>query len=313
MGRATAAAFARAGFDVGLVARGDEGLASARREIEGMGVRASAAPADVSVYEDVDHAAEKIERELGPVKVWVNNAMTTAFAPTWEVGADEFRRAVEVTFLGQVWGSKAALSRMRPRDEGTIINVGSALSFVAIPLQGPYCASKFACRGFTESLRAELIHDKSSVRVLMVHLPAVNTPQFSWCRTVFDRQPQPVPPIYQPEIPARRILAAALDPGSDTVVGSWNRILVVMARLFPRFANNYAALSAWEGQLTDKPIDPSRPSNLFEPADDRKDAGSHGIFDSRAHGVLDAGFLRSLPGMASTLLRAAGRTVKTED
>lgn len=312
VGRATARSFAKAGFDVAVLARGNAGLAAVDHEIKEAGARTLTISVDVSNLEEVDRAAIRIEKELGPIDVWVNNAMTTVFAPTWDIDHNDFKRAVEVTFLGQVWGTRAALSLMRPRDSGTIINVGSALSFVAIPLQGPYCASKFACRGFTESVRAELIHEHSRVRILMVHLPAVNTPQFSWCKTIFDRNPQPVPPIYQPEIPAQRILKAALDPKQDSVVGSWNRILVVMARLFPRFANQYASLSAWEGQLTDIRIDPGRRSNIEAPVDESSDAGAHGIFDSRATGVADRQFLESLPKTFQTLLRAAIRTVRSE-
>ena len=312
VGRATVNSFAQADFDVAVLARGEAGLTAASNEIEGLGAKALAIPVDMGDCDQVQGAAERVEESLGPIDVWVNNAMTTVFAPSWDVEPDEFRRALEVTFLGQVWGTRAALSRMRPRNKGTIVNVGSALSFVAIPLQSPYCAAKFACRGFTESVRAELVHERSRIRIVMVHLPAVNTPQFGWCRTVFDRHPQPVPPIYQPELPARRILRAALSPRSDRIVGSWNGALVIMARLFPRFANQYAALSAWDGQLTDLPTDPNRPANIFSPRDENVDAGAHGIFDSRAHGVMDREFLRSLPKTARTFLQALGRTTRAD-
>jgi NAD(P)-dependent dehydrogenase (short-subunit alcohol dehydrogenase family) len=308
VGRAVARQLAGAGFDVAALARGGAGLSSVAKEVIDAGARALPLPVDVSDYASVDEAATHVEETLGPIDVWVNNAMTTVFAPAWQVEHTEFKRAVEVTFFGQVWGTEVALARMRPRDRGTIVNVGSALAFVAIPLQGPYCAAKFACRGFTDSVRAELIHEGSRVRVVMVHLPAVNTPQFEWCRTVFDRHPQPVAPIYQPELVARRIVGAALNPRKDVVVGSWNKLLVTAGRLFPRFANEYAAIAAWESQLTDQPIDPDRPANLDRPLDDVKDAGPHGIFDSRANGVLDPSFLASLPQTARNFAKAFTRT-----
>ena len=176
-----------------------------------------------------------------------------------------------MTFLGQVWGTTAALARMRPRDRGSIVNVGSALAFIGIPLQSAYCSSKFACRGFFESTRAELFHERSHVRLCMVHLPAVNTPQFDWCETTLEHHPQPVPPIYQPEVPARFILAAALDGRPTKVVGSWNKVLVLAGRLFPGLGNQYAALGAWGTQLTDQKVAADRPVNLYKPADDGTD------------------------------------------
>ena len=211
VGRATAQAFAVHGFDVALLARGEAGLHGAKNDVRAAGGRAMVVPTDVSQFAEVDAAATRVEQEWGPIDVWVNDAMTTVFAPAWDVKPADFARAVEVTFLGQVWGTTAALARMRPRDRGSIVNVGSALAFIGIPLQSAYCSSKFACRGFFESTRAELLHEGSHVRLSMVHLPAVNTPQFDWCETTLDRHPQPVPPIYQPEIPATFIVEAALD------------------------------------------------------------------------------------------------------
>src|SRR4051812_899205 len=211
VGRATAVMLAERGFDVGLVARGTAGLDAAAAAVEHTGARALAVPADVASFEDVDRAAARTEEQLGPIDVWVNNAMTTVFAPIWDVEPSDFERAIEVTFLGQVWGTKAALARMRPRNSGTIVNVGSALAFMGIPLQSAYCASKFACRGFFESVRAELIHEESAIRISMVHLPAVNTPQFDWCETTLPTHPQPVPPIYQPEVAAKAIVEVALN------------------------------------------------------------------------------------------------------
>ena len=215
----------------------------------------------------VDRAASMTEEQLGPIEVWINDAMTTSFSPLADTEPEDFRRAIEVTFLGQVWGTMAALERMRPRDRGNIVNVGSALAFIGIPLQAAYCSAKFACRGFFESTRAELIHDGSHVRLSMVHLPAVNTPQFDWCHTTMDRHPQPVPPIYQPEVPAKYIVEVALDGRRSRIVGSWNKMLVAAGQVAPGFGNQYAALGAWDSQLTDQPIDRDRPDNLRRPAD----------------------------------------------
>ncbi|HLI55043.1 MAG TPA: SDR family oxidoreductase [Acidimicrobiales bacterium] len=308
VGRAVATALADRGFDVALLARGAAGLEAAAGDVRRAGGRALAIPTDVAVFEDVDAAASKAEEELGPIDVWVNDAMTTVFSPAWDVAPEDFKRAVEVTFLGQVWGTTAALARMRPRDRGSIVNVGSALAFIGIPLQSAYCASKFACRGFFESVRAELLHEGSGVRMSMVHLPAVNTPQFNWCETTLDRHPQPVPPIYQPELCARFIVAAALDGRRDKIIGSWNKLLVSAGKLFPGLANQYAAIGAWDTQLTDLPVSPDRPVNLHKPADDAADQGAHGIFDDQAGGFLDPSFLKTLPKTAMTFAAAVGRT-----
>jgi NAD(P)-dependent dehydrogenase (short-subunit alcohol dehydrogenase family) len=308
VGRATARAFAAQGFDVALVARGQAGLAGAVSDVESAGGRALALETDVARFAEVDAAAARVEEELGPIDVWVNDAMTTVFAPSWDVSPEDFQRAVEVTFLGQVWGTRAALARMMPRDRGNIVNVGSALAFIGIPLQSAYCASKFACRGYFESVRAELLHEGSKVQMSMVHLPAVNTPQFDWCETTMGRHPQPVPPIYQPEVCARLILAAALDGRRSKVIGSWNKALVVAGSLFPGFGNQYAALGAWESQLTDQPIGPGRAVNLYKPVDESSDHGAHGMFDDKAGGFLDPSFLKSLPTTARTFGEALART-----
>lgn len=310
VGRATALEFASQGFDVALVARGEAGLAATAAQIEMKGRRALVMPTDVSVYEQVDAAAARAEAELGEVDVWVNDAMTTVFAPFCDTDPADFTRAVEVTFLGQVWGTRAALERMRPRNRGSIVNVGSALAFLGIPLQASYCASKFACRGFFESVRAELLHEHSGVRMSMVHLPAVNTPQFDWCRTSLDRHPQPVPPIYQPEIPAKWIVRVALDGRRAKVVGSWNKLLVAAGQVMPGLGNQYAALGAWDTQLTDAPIAPSRSDNLRQPVDKRRDHGAHGMFDDRAGGFTDPAFLKTLPSAAKTLGAAAAHTLR---
>ena len=234
IGRATAVAFAEHGFHVGLLARGGAGLEGAAKDVENAGQKALVCPTDVADFVQVDAAASRIEQALGPITVWVNDAMTTVFSRFEDIEPDEFKRATEVTFLGQVWGTRAALARMRPRDRGTIVNVGSALAYIGIPLQSPYCAAKFACRGFFESLRAELIHEGSNVRLSMVHMPAINTPQFDWCKTKLDRRPMPVPPIYQPELAARFIVEAALNGRRAKIVGSWNKLLVAGREGGPR-------------------------------------------------------------------------------
>jgi NAD(P)-dependent dehydrogenase (short-subunit alcohol dehydrogenase family) len=304
VGRATAVELARRGFDVALLARGRAGLAAAAKEVEGVGGRALIVAADVSDYGAVDRAATQVEAELGLLDVWVNNAMTTSFSPLSDTEPEDFRRAMEVTFLGQVWGTKIALDRMGPRDRGNIVNVGSALSFIGIPLQSAYCSAKFACRGFFESTRAELLHDGSHVRLSMVHLPAVNTPQFDWCHTTLAKHPQPVPPIYEPEIPARFIVQVALDGRRSKVIGSWNKLLVAAGQIAPGVGNHYAALAAWESQLADMSVSDDRPDNLLHPADEDHDAGAHGIFDKRSKGFWDPSFLKTLPEAGRTFVSA---------
>jgi NAD(P)-dependent dehydrogenase (short-subunit alcohol dehydrogenase family) len=295
VGRATAVAFAEAGFDVAVLARGQAGIEAAAKEVERAGGRGLPVAVDVTDYGQVSDAAARVEAELGPVDVWVNNAMTTIFAPIWEIEPEDFRRAVEVTFLGQVWGTKVALELMLQRDKGSIVNIGSALAFTAIPLQSAYCASKFASRGFFDSVRAELFHRGSNVRLSMVHLPGVNTTQFNWCKSVFSKHPQPVPPIYEPEVPAKFIVEVALDGRRSKVVGAWNKVVVAAGKLMPGIGNHYAAIGAWETQLSDQVADPGRPANLWEPVDAGSDHGSHGIFDDEAGGSTDPHFLESMP------------------
>jgi len=304
VGRATALELARSGYDVGLLARGDAGLQSAEDDVRYAGGKALAIDVDVAEFEQVQSAAATIESALGSIEVWINNAMTTVFQFTVDTRPEDFERAVSVTFLGQVWGTMAALEHMRPRDRGTIVNVGSALAFVGLPLQAPYCASKFACRGFFESVRAELLHEGSGIKMRMVHLPAVNTPQFGWCQSDQEYAPQPVPPIYQPELVARHIAAAVRGGSTQRVVGSWNRLVVWMARAAPSVAVHYAAITGVQSQLTDEPVPPDRPSNLRRPQDVVHDHGARGRFDHRAHGVADPSFLRSLPQAAIDLTKA---------
>jgi short-subunit dehydrogenase len=304
VGRATVRALASAGYDVGLLARGGAGLDGAADDVARRGRRSVVCPVDVADFHAVDEAAGRCESELGAVDVWVNDAMATVFQRVVDTEPADFARAVEVTFLGQVWGTMAALARMRPRDEGTIVNVGSALSFLGIPLQAPYCSAKFACRGFVEALRAELLEEGSHVRVAMVHLPAVNTPQFDWAQTDQRYHPQPVPPIYQPEVAARAIVRAATTGRPSTVVGTWNTAVVAAASVAPRFGTRFAAITGVQSQLTDRPVQSDRPANLHDPADRDLDYGAHGIFDGQAHGMLDPKFLRGIPRTLRALVQA---------
>jgi NAD(P)-dependent dehydrogenase (short-subunit alcohol dehydrogenase family) len=283
VGRATVRRFAREGAAVGLIARGGERLEAAKAEVERLGSRAVAVQADVADPGQMTSAAEQIEGELGPIDVWVNNAMATVFAPVSRTTPDEFRRATEVTYLGSVWGTMAALERMVPRDRGVIVQVGSALAYRGIPLQAAYCGSKHALQGFLESLRAELLHEGSNVRVTMVQLPALNTPQFTWSRAKLPHKPQPVPPIFQPEIAARAIVWAARHPQRQLMVG-WPTVKAIVGNaIAPGVADRYLARNGYDAQQTDEPVDPNRPDNLFEPVPGVQAA--HGPFDetSRDH------------------------------
>jgi len=281
VGRATAVAFAREGARVGLVARGGDGLEGARQEVEAAGGEALVLPADVSSAEEVETAAELAERELGPIDTWVNNAMVTVFSLFADLSPEEFRRVTEVTYLGTVHGTMAALRRMRPRDRGTIVQVGSALAYRGIPLQAAYCGAKHGVKGFTESLRTELLHEGSAVGVTMVHLPALNTPQFDRCRTHLAWQPQPVPPIYQPEVAAEAVLLAVRSRRRELYVG-WPTVATVLGnKLAPGAMDRYLAATGIESQHTDEPVDPERPDNLY--ASLPGDPGAHGRFDAEAH------------------------------
>jgi short-subunit dehydrogenase len=282
VGRATARAFAREGADIGLIARGRERLESTKREVEAIGRRAVVVEADVADFDQVEAAAQRIEDELGSIDVWVNNAMTTVFAPVTDTTPDEFRRATEVTYLGSVWGTMSALRRMRERDAGVIVQVGSALAYRGIPLQGAYCGAKHALQGFLESLRAELLHEGSNVHLTMVQLPALNTPQFTWSRAKLPHSPQPVPPIFQPEVAADAIVWAAGHPRRELMVG-WPTVKAIVGNaLVPSIADRYLAHNAYAAQQTDEPVDPARRDNLFEPVPG--DQGAHGPFDEEARG-----------------------------
>ena len=280
VGRATAVAFARSGMSLGLLARGEERLESTRREVEALGVRATVVSIDVADPDAVERAATEVEDALGPIDVWVNNAMATVFAPVTDTEPDEFRRATEVTYLGSVWGTMAALRRMRARDRGVIVQVGSALAYRGIPLQAAYCGAKHALQGFLESLRTELMHEGSNVHLTMVQLPALNTPQFTWSRAKMPHQPQPVPPIFQPEVAADAILFAARNPRRELMVG-WPTVKAIVGNaVAPDLADRYLADTGFRSQQTDEPLPHGRAGNLFEPV--AGDPGAHGPFDRRA-------------------------------
>ncbi|PZR97530.1 MAG: short-chain dehydrogenase [Candidatus Nephthysia bennettiae] len=282
VGRAVAHAFARRGAQVGLLARGQRGLAGTCEEVESLGGKALPLPTDVADAQQVEQAAETVEREFGPIDVWVNDAMSTVFAPFMETTPEEYKRATEVTYLGFVHGTRSALKRMVPRDRGTVVQVGSALAYRAIPLQAPYCGAKFAVRGFTDSVRTELLHRGSRVWISMVQLPAVNTPQFNWCRSKLPKHPQPVPPIFQPEVPAEAIYYAAHHRRREVYVGGSTVKAIIGNKLAPRFADWYLARTGFESQqIQDMPI-PQRAGNVFQPVEDQ--ASTHGIFDERSLG-----------------------------
>jgi NADP-dependent 3-hydroxy acid dehydrogenase YdfG len=281
IGRATARTFARHGWRIALLARGQDGLEAARTEVHAYGSSALIVPTDVADAEQVEAAAARIERELGPIDVWVNNAMTTIFCEFDEIDPKDFRRATEVTYLGAVWGTRAALRRMLARNAGTIVQVGSALAYRSIPLQAPYCGAKSAIRGFTDSVRSELIHRNSKVHLTMVQLSAFNTPQFDWGRARIAKQPQPVPPIFQPEVAAEAIYFAATHRRREVWVG-WPAVKGILGtRMFPGILDRLLARTAYDAQHTDEAIPPDREDNLYEPV--AGDHGSHGRFDARAH------------------------------
>jgi NAD(P)-dependent dehydrogenase (short-subunit alcohol dehydrogenase family) len=280
VGRAAALAFARRGDPVAVLARDAQRIEATCAQLRAAGAQALGIVADVADAQQVEAAAEQVERELGPIAVWVNNAMATVYAPVEDMTPREFQRVTEVTYLGTVHGTLAALRRMRARNAGCIVQVGSALAYRSIPLQSAYCAAKAAARGFTDALRSELIHDGSAVRVCMVHLSAVNTPQFDWARNKLGRRLQPVPPIFQPEVAADAIVLAATRPRREMWVG-WPAVqAIASSRVAPGLGDHVAARSAWDGQTTDEPAPPDAPDNLFEPVPGERAA--HGRFDDRA-------------------------------
>lgn len=283
VGRATARRFARSGARVGLIARNEESLTDLADDLAASGAQAVVAPADVAVWEEVDAAAARIEEELGPIDIWVNNAMTSVFAFVHETAPDDFRRVTEVTYLGFVHGTLAALHRMRPRDHGTIIQVSSALAYRGIPLQASYCGAKHAIKGFTETLRAELLHERSDVNVTMVALPGLNTTQFGWVRTTLPRHPQPVPPIYQPEVAAEAIHWSSRHPRRREVLVGFPTVATVWGnKLAAGLLDRYLAKTNVDAQMTDQPLAADRQDDLYDPVTGVH--GAHGIFGDQAHG-----------------------------
>ena len=280
LGRAIVRAFAREGAHIGLLARGRDGLEGARRDVEDLGGKALVIPLDVADAERIEQAAEAVEREFGPIDIWINNAMVSVFSPVKKMTPEEYKRVTEVTYLGVVYGTLAALKRMLPRDRGVIVQVGSALGYRGIPLQSAYCGAKHAIQGFVDSLRSELIHDESNVRVTMVQVPAMNTPQFSWVKSRLPRKPQPVPPIYQPEIGAEAVLFAAHNDRREMYVGYPTVGVIVGNKIAPGLADWYLAKNGYDGQQTNEPVEPDRRDNLWEPVPG--DHGAHGSFDDRA-------------------------------
>jgi len=304
VGRASAMAFARRGWNVALIARSTEGLEAARREAEAAGApQALALPADTADADAVFGAADRTAESFGAIDIWVNGAMVTVLSPVHEMTPEEFRRVTEVTYLGYVHGTLAALRHMRPRNRGTIVQIGSALSYRAIPLQSAYCAAKFAIRGFTDSLRCELLHERSRIRLTMVQLPAVNTPQFGWARSHMPRRAQPVPPIHQPEPVAERIYQAAMRVPRESWIG-WPSVKAILgAMLAPGLADRVLGKVGYSGQMTQEPEFPGRLDNLLSPLPG--DHGTHGRFDARARdrvGAVDPALLRGAAGLALGML-----------
>jgi NADP-dependent 3-hydroxy acid dehydrogenase YdfG len=280
IGRATARLFGKKGAAVGLIARNPEALEAAKREIEASGGRALVLPVDVADAKAVEAAAAKVEKTFGPIDIWVNDAMASVFSPVNQMTADDYRRVTEVTYLGYVYGTLAALKRMQSRNRGVIVQVGSALAYRSIPLQSAYCAAKHAIVGFTDSLRCELHHDKSKVRVTAVHMPALNTTQFDWVKSRLPNKAQPVPPIYQPEVAARAIYRAAHNPRREYWLGWSTTAAIVGQKFIPGLLDRYLGATGYKSQQTSQPRDPRAPDNLYEfvPGDH----GAHGRFDARS-------------------------------
>jgi short-subunit dehydrogenase len=309
LGRALVRQLAERGYDVGLLARGRAGLDAAAEEVRQCGRRAVSVPTDVADWDQVDAAAQRITDELGPIDVWINNAMTTVFASIADTRPEELRRATEVTYFGQVHGTMAALDRMRRRDAGTIVSIGSALAYRGIPMQSAYCGSKFAVRGFMESLRCELIAEDSNITVSQVHMPAMNTPQFGWCRAKTDFQTMPVPPIYQPERCADAVMRVIDRGRRQKIYGVWNWMLVKLNQVMPGVGDHYMGRTGVDSQLTDIPLDPDRPDNLEHPVDEERDHGARGSFGDQVGGMLTWNFVAMLPATVASAGRAAGARI----
>ncbi len=310
IGRASAQAFGARGDTVVLVARGDAGLRGAARDVERAGGVAHVRRVDVADADAVFALAESVERDIGPIDVWVNDAFTSVFAPFAEIKPDEYRRVTEVSYLGYVYATMAALEHFRKRDRGVIVQVGSALAYRGIPLQSAYCGAKHAIQGFNESLRCELLHDKSNVHVTMVQMPAVNTPQFSWVLTRLPRHPQPVPPIYQPEMAARAVVYAADHPNRrEYWVGSSTAATLAANAIMPGVLDRYLARTGIGSQQTPDPEDPDSPTNLWQPADRPSDFGAHGAFDDKAKKTDPQLWASQHHGTLLTALGSAGAAV----
>jgi NAD(P)-dependent dehydrogenase (short-subunit alcohol dehydrogenase family) len=283
IGRAVAQAYGARGCAVGLLARGEEGLAAAAHDVETAGGKGLVIPTDVADSEQVQRAADQVENTLGPIDVWVNVAFTSVFSPFDQIQPAEFKRVTEVSYLGYVYGTMAALGYMKPRNFGTIVQVGSALAYRGIPLQSAYCGAKHAIQGFHEALRCELLHEKSNIHVTMVQMPAVNTPQFSWVLSRLPRHAQPVPPIYQPEFAARGVLFAADHPHRrEYWVGASTMATLATNALVPGVLDRYLGRTGFSSQQTKQPKLPDQPVNLWNPADADRDFGAHGVFDDKA-------------------------------
>jgi len=280
VGRATARKFARSGAQIALLARGRDGLEATRKEVEALGAKVLVALVDIADAEQIEAAAERIEAELGKIDIWINNAMTSVFSPVKQMTPAEFKRVTEVTYLGYVYGTLAALKRMLPRDHGVIIQVGSALAYRGIPLQSAYCAAKHAIQGFCDSLRCELLHDKSSVQLCMIQMSALNTPQFGWVKSRLPRKAQPVPPIFQPEVAAEAIYFAAHHPRRELYVGMPATSAIILNKIMPGLLDHVLAHRGFDSQQYDGLENPDRPSNLWRPIPG--DHGAHGDFDLRA-------------------------------
>ncbi|MGH7510002.1 MAG: SDR family oxidoreductase [Gemmatimonadales bacterium] len=305
LGRAIARAFGKRGAAVALLARGEDALAATQQEIRDFGGRALAMPTDVADAAAVEAAAVRVERELGPIDVWINNAMVSVFSPVKKMLPEEYQRVTQVTYLGYVHGTLAALHHMLPRDHGTIVQVSSALAFRGVPLQSAYCAAKHAIKGFSESLRTELLHDGSNVRVTVVHMPALNTPQFSWVKSRLPHRPQPVPPIFQPEVGAQAVVYAALHPGRrDLKVGISTLKAIWGNRIAPGLLDRYLARTGYESQQTDRPESADRPYNLWTPV--QGDYGARGDFNARARSWSPQLWLEEHRGLALLAAAVAG-------
>jgi NAD(P)-dependent dehydrogenase (short-subunit alcohol dehydrogenase family) len=282
LGRAIACEFAKHGSRVGLLARGRKGLEGASADVKSAGGAPLIIETDVADAEAVENAAARVEEQLGPIDVWVNNAMVSVFSPVREMQSAEYKRVTEVTYLGVVNGSLAALKRMLPKNHGKIVQVGSALAYRSIPLQSAYCAAKHAIVGFTDSLRCELIHERSRVTVTVVHMPALNTPQFGWVKSRLNNKAQPVPPIFEPEVGARAVFWAAHHERGEVYVGGSTVEAIIGNKIAPRLLDWYLGRTGFESQQTDEPEDPARPDNLWQAVDADRDFGAHGSFDARA-------------------------------